>query len=340
MKTIKHLTGIMLATLVVFSSCNSDENKKNTDIVTEKVLVKVDEVKMQPVEQLYDFTATVEPDVKNDIASTMPGRIVEIKTEVGKHVQKGQLLVTMDPTTVLQAKTQLSNLEVDYKRVEELYKAGGASKQSVDQMKVQLDVAQTNYNNLLENVNLVSPINGIVTARNYDNGDLYSGARPILTVMQIRPVKILINISESYFSQIKLGMNVDVFVDVYEGEKFNGKVSLIYPTIDQTTRTLPVEITIPNGNEKIRPGMFARVVINFGTLNRIVVPDLAIVKRAGSGDRFVYVYKDGKVSYNKVEIGRRIGSSYELISGVQNGDRVVISGQSRLGDGVEVTVEQ
>ena len=178
-----------------------------------------------------------------------------------------------------------------------------------------------------------------MTARNYDNGDLYSGSAPILTVMQIRPVKIMINVSESYFSQIKKGMDVDVVLDVYPDQKFKGKVSLIYPTLDETTRTFPVEITIPNNNEKIRPGMFARVVMNFGSIDRVVVPDLAIVKRAGSGDRYVYVYKDGTVSYNKVELGRRLGASYELVSGVKDGDIVVITGQSRLHDGAEVVVD-
>ncbi len=340
MKMIKQLAVMMLASLVLFSSCGSSEEKKTVNVQEEKVLVKIDTVKLQPVEQLYDFTATVEPEVKNNIASSTPGRIMEILTEVGKYVQKGQLLVKMDPTNLLQTQTQLANLEVDYNRALELHNAGGASKQTVDQLKVQLDNARTVYKNLSENVNLTSPISGIVTARNYDNGDLYSGAMPILTVMQIRPVKIKINVSEAYFSQIKVGMSVDVQSDVYEGEKFTGKVSLIYPTVDQGTRTFPVEITIPNNNEKIRPGMFARVVMNFGTQNHIVVPDLAIVKRAGSGDRFVYVYKDGKVSYNQVQLGRRLGDRYELLSGVENNSIVVISGQSRLSNGMEVAIEK
>ena len=77
---------------------------------------------------------------------------------------------------------------------------------------------------------------------------------------------------------------------------------------------------------------------SFGTLRHVVVPDQAIVKRAGSGDRYVYVYKDGKVSYNKVELGRRMGTEYELISGVEDNSQVVVAGQTRLADGVEVAV--
>ena len=86
--------------------------------------------------------------------------------------------------------------------------------------------------------------------------------------------------------------------------------------------------------------MFARATLNFGTQDNVVVPDLAIVKQAGAGDRYVFVYKDGKVSYNKVELGRRMGAEYELKSGVPNNSQVVVAGQARLIDGTEVDVEK
>ena len=129
-------------------------------------------------------------------------------------------------------------------------------------------------------------------------------------------------------------------LDVYGDEAFEGKISLIYPTIDPSTRTFQVEIQLPNQNQKVCPGMFARASLNFGTEENVVVPDLAIVKQAGAGDRYVYVYKDGKVTYNKVELGRRMGAEYELKSGVPNNSQVVIAGQTRLINGTEVEVEK
>ena len=244
--------------------------------------------------------------------------------------------VQLDRANLAQQKLQLDNLELEYNRVKELFAVGGASQQQVDQMRTQYETAKTSYENLDENTVLVSPTNGVVTARNYDNGDLATGA--ILTVMQIQPVKVEVNISESDFTKVKLGMPVDVNVEVYGDEVFKGKVSLIHPTIDPATRTFVTEINIPNGDNRIRPGMFARVNIDFGNVNRVVVPDQAVVKRSGSGDRFVYVYKDGKVSFNQVQLGRHMDTSYELISGVENGSEVVIAGQSRLKDGVPVKV--
>ena len=278
--------------------------------------------------------------MKNNIAPSSPVRIDKIFVEVGDHVSKGQKLVQMDAANLKQTKLQLDNQEVEFNRIDELYKVGGASKSEWDAAKMAYDVKKTAYQNLLENTSLLSPISGVVTARNYDSGDMYSGGNPVLTVEKITPVKLLINVSEVYFTKVKKGAPVNVKLDVYGDEAFEGKISLIYPTIDPSTRTFQVEIQLPNQNQKVRPGMFSRASLNFGTEENVVVPDLAIVKQAGAGDRYVYVYKDGKVTYNKVELGRRMGTEYELKSGVPNNSQVVIAGQTRLINGTEVEVEK
>ena len=319
---------------LLFVACSgSKESTEQTEEETVQ-LVKVARVTEQAVPQVVSYTATIEPYKRNLISSSLPNRIKKIYVEVGDHVKAGQKLVDLDRANLAQQKLQLDNLELEYKRVQELFAVGGAAQQQVDQMRSQYETAKTSYENLDENTVLVSPTNGVVTARNYDNGDLATGA--ILTVMQIQPVKVQVNVSESDFTKVKLGMPVDVNVEVYGDEVFKGKVSLIHPTIDPATRTFVTEINIPNADNRIRPGMFARVNIDFGSVNRVVVPDQAVVKRSGSGDRFVYVYKDGKVSFNQVQLGRHMDTSYELISGVENGAEVVIAGQSRLKDGAEV----
>ena len=134
--------------------------------------------------------------------------------------------------------------------------------------KTQLDVAKTAYENLKENTRLVSPINGIVTARNYDSGDMIGG-EPVVTIEQMSPVKLLVNVSESFYTRVRKGMDVNVKVEVYGDEIFHGKVSLIYPTVDPQTRTFPVEIKLPNKDLKVRPGMFARVPCTPCWLSRI-----------------------------------------------------------------------
>jgi len=306
MKRSIQLVALLLT--VFMGSCTGGKDKAAAEHVDAKPIVKLADVKARPVDQIQDYTATVEAEVKNNIAPSSPVRIDQIFVEVGDRVSKGQKLVQMDAANLKQTKLQLDNQEIE-------------------------------FNRLLENTSLQSPINGVVTARNYDNGDMYSGGEPVLVVEQITPVKLLINVSETYFTKVKKGTPVDVKLDVYGDEVFTGTINLIYPTIDATTRTFQVEIRLDNKDQRVRPGMFARATLNFGTAENVVVPDLAIVKQAGSGDRYVFVYKDGKVSYNKVELGRRMGTEYELKSGVPDNSQVVVAGQSRLVNGMEVEVE-
>ena len=334
---------VALATLM---SCSSGANSgtatetAETTVVQEKPKVKIETVSIQDVEQISEFTASVQAEVTNRIAPQTPIRIQTLHVEVGDRVAKGQLLATMDATNLKQSQIQIENQETEFKRIDELYKVGGVSKSVWDAQKTALDVAKETFRNLRENNQLVSPVGGVVTARNYDNGDMYSGQQPVYVVQQIRPVKLLVNVSESFYTKVKKGMDVSIRFDVYGNETFNGKVSLVYPTIDEGTRTFPVEIKIANSDERVRPGMFARVTMNFGTLPHVVAPDQSVVKQVGSGDRYIYVYSNGKVSYRKVELGRMMNDRYEVLSGVENGDKVVVTGQSRLMEGVEVDVVQ
>lgn len=333
---IRQLSALAIA-FTVASCGSSSEEQASTATVEELPKVEIQKVYAQEVNQIAEYTATVEAYKTNNISTSTPNRIKDVLVDVGYKVVKGQKLVVLDNVNIDQLKVRLDNIEREYNRAVQLLEIGGGTQSAVDQLKTELDATQRQYDNMVENTVLVSPINGVVTARNYDPGDM-TGASPILTIEQLRPVKVLVNVSESDFTKVRKGMKVAIKLDVYGDEEFTGVVSLIHPTIDPNTRTFTVEIDIANNDERVRPGMFARVEMNFGTANRVVVPDRAVVKQTGSGNRYVYVYKDGKVSFDKVELGQRLDNAYELLSGVENGAEVVISGQSRLADGVAVDV--
>ena len=334
MRYIKTLSLVALALLAF--ACKSEDKAGTAQQA--KVQVKIAKVTSEDIPQTETYTATVESDVKNNIAPNTPYRIEKIYVDVGDNVRKGQVLVQLDANNLQQLKLQVENQKIEFNRTSQLYQVGGASKTEYDNAKLQLDVLSTQLKQLMQNTQLVAPISGVVTARNYDSGDMYSSMNPILTIEQTNPVKVMVNISEVYYKQVFKGMPVDIQLDAYEGETFYGKVTIVYPTIDQSTHTFPVEVTISNPDQKVRPGMFARATVNFGDKNHVLVPDEALVKQIGAGDRYVYVYKGGKVSYNKVELGKHIGTKYEILSGVNPGDDVVIAGQSRLANGKEVEV--
>ncbi|MBQ8734509.1 MAG: efflux RND transporter periplasmic adaptor subunit [Bacteroidaceae bacterium] len=334
----KHLTIIAMAAIAIMTSCGSSDKTATTAAVQdEKPKVKIAASTVQDVDQLAEYTTTVEAEVKNNIAPNSPLRIGKILVEVGDNVAKGQKLVQLDASNLEQLALQIENQKVEFNRISELYKVGGASKAELDNAKTALDVNIKAYNNRMENTIMRSPINGVVTARNYDNGDM-TGAAPILVVEQITPVKMNINVSEPYYAKIDKKTEVSVRFEAYGEEQFPATVSIVYPTIDATTHTFPVELKINNKDRRVRPGMYGRAIVNFGTKSHVVVPDQAVIKQLGSGDYYVYVYNNGKVSYNKVTLGRRMGDKYEIVNGVEPGSQVVVAGQNRLANGVEVEV--
>ncbi|MDO4672127.1 MAG: efflux RND transporter periplasmic adaptor subunit, partial [Porphyromonadaceae bacterium] len=115
-------------------------------------------------------------------------------------------------------------------------------------------------------------------------------------------------------------------------------VGLIYPSVDPATHTFGVEITIPNRNQKLRPGMYAKATIDLGQHTSIVVPTTAVNKQQGSGERYVFVYNGGKVKRHTVEVGRMIDANYEILSGIDAGNVVVTNGSSSLEDGQLVKI--
>lgn len=317
-------------------ACQSNNNAQ-TEVATEEApKVTTEVVHLQDVEQQSVFTGNVEGFAVNNITPQQARRISRLLVDVGDHVRAGQQLAEMESSALAQAKAQYENNKANFERTDELYKFGGESKANWEAVKTAYEVSKLSYENLLENTSLISPISGVVTARNYDNGDMVGGM-PIFVVQQINPVKIFINVSESLYTYVKKGMKVDVELDALPNEKFEGKISRITPSIDPQTRTFEVELTVANSKEQIKPGMYARVTMNYGTRQNVVVPDQSVVKMMGSGDRFIYVYKaDGTVSYQKVELGRRMGDKYEVLSGVADGDEVVVTGQVALKNGIAV----
>ena len=331
---LSHIVLLLGASLLFSCGPKTDDS---AEVVRPKV--KVETAIRSDVIQSSEYTATVQSDIVNKISPAMPARIRKIYVEVGDRVRKGQTLVTLDRTNLAQSQTQIANLERDLQRYQELYEVGGISKQQIEQLEVQLEVAKSSASNLAENTTLTSPINGVVTERNYDSGDMPAGMH-ILQIENFNPVKLIINVSENLYTSITKGMEVDVMMEVYPDEKFSGKVSLIHPTINQSTHTFPVEVQIQNSDSRIRPGMFARVNINFGSKENILVPDASVLKQVGSNDRHVFVIKDGKADKRVITIGQHLGSFYEVVSGVEAGDEIVVAGASRLTDNQEVEVIQ
>jgi len=332
---------ISLAALVLLASCgqNNDNEKANALGDNNLKIVEVMKAAKEYVPQTNDYSTTVKANIVNNIAPQTTGRIIDIKVEIGDFVSAGQLLAYMDSSQLEQAEFRLRNYESDMKRVEQLFTEGGVSQSDYDQAVLAYKVAKSGYDNLVENTILRSPVSGVITARNYDKGDMYSMSSPLFTVEQITPVKLLVPISESDYTKVSKGDKVTIAADALPGRTFTGTIARLYPTMDATTHTFNVEVQVRNENRELRPGMYARATVDFGSNYNIMIPDQAAVKMQGAGTRQVFVLNpDNTVRVKVVTLGRHLDGKYEILSGLDEGDAIVVKGQATLKNGDKVEV--
>ena len=323
---------LLLAALAAVACGNQGETQKAPEVVTPNVEVATAESRDVPQDNVY--ASTIQAYAVNNIAPQTAGRIRKINVEVGDYVVKGQILAEMDRLQLEQTELQVQNDDIEYERLKGLYAEGGVSQSDFETAELGYKLRKSNLANLRENTILRSPITGYVSARNFDAGDLFSMSAPLFTVQQVTPVKLLVGISESEYTKIRKGDKVSLTVDAIPGQE-----DRLYPTIDPATHTFKAEVVVPNTDRVLRPGMYARVTVNFGTRRSVIVPDKALVKQEGTGTRFIYVLRaDNTVSYLPVTVGRHMGQEYEVLSGLEEGARVVVKGQALLRDGVKVNV--
>ena len=336
---LKSVTVLAAAALAV--SCGNRGGKADVkpQEETKIPLVEVYSAAYMTVSHETVYSSTVQANIVNNISPQTAGRIRKLNVEVGDFVSKGQVLAEIDRMQLEQAELKLKNDERELERCRQLLNEGGLSQSDFDSMELAFKVSKTSYDNLVENTILRSPVSGVITARNYDVGDMYSMSSPVYTVQQITPVKLLVAVSETDYTRISKGDKCVITADALPGESFRGSVVRIYPVMDPSSHTFNVEVQVPNANARLRPGMYARVSLNMGDTESIVIPDAAIVKQQGSGQRTVYVLKDDDTAEVKlVTLGKFFDGQYEVLEGLSEGDRVVSKGQASLRAGVKVEV--
>ena len=332
--------------LAMLAGCSGNKDKASQKDVDEAIPVKVQKLERTDIAKTLDYAANLEADKQVFYAPAATGRIEKIYVEVGDRIKKGQLLVEMDKTNLIQAEVQLKNLETEYNRAVQLNKTGSISKQAYDAAVTQYEVAKSNVAFLKENTRMEAPFDGSVTGKYFEDKELYTGGsfggatKPsVIAIEKINPVKASVNLSEQYYLTVKPGTKVQLKSNIYPDRVFEGTVSIVYPSIDPASRTFTVEVKIPNSDEALRPGMYGTINFFIGNTETVVAPAIAVLKLQGSNDRYVFLNKDGKAKRVAVKLGRRFEDQVELISNdIHEGDELVVVGQGRLVDGSPISI--
>ncbi len=344
METIKHAQLLLILSLfVTMVSCNTASQEEDTN---NAVLVRTSPTAMQTVSNNLEFTGVVQPFEEAHIAPAVPARINKIRVDVGDKVTKGQLLVEMDNTQLFQAQVQLDNLAKELSRMDTLLRAGAVTQQAFDQLKTQHQVAKSNIDNLSTHTQVRSTLNGVVTARYFSDGEMFTGVpspvgKPaIVSINQTKPVKVILGVSERFLPEVEKGMTAQITTEVYANRIFEGKINRIFPTIDRATGTFKVEVLIDNKDDVLRPGMFVRVALSLGEHQALLVPALSVLKQAGSNERFVFIVENQQAQRITVEPGRKFNDQVEILSGLSVGQQLVVTGQHNLIQGSTIEITQ
>lgn len=332
---------IVMAVVSLVACGGKGGEKTATTTKKEAEKVKVQLLESERIAKSLELSSTLEGYETMNIAPSVTGHIEHIYVEVGSRVQKGSMLVRMDQTQLNTTRINLNSTKTELDRVTALKATGSVSQQVYDQTKAGYDQLVENERFLDENTFVKAKFAGVISAKNYEDGEMYAG-QPILTLTQISRLKAIINIPETYFPLVRQGMKVQVESDIYPGQVFPATIEIVYPTIDAASHTFQAKLNIPNASEKIRPGMYVRATLAIGEIDAIVVPYQSVLKLTGSNDRYVFVADGNTARRVAVTLGQRFDDRIEIIpveaGAIKAGDRLVVTGQARLVDGDKLEI--
>ena len=331
MKKFYSIAAIALAVLTTFASCGSKEKTEDAAVSETRIeKVKTQQMTTTTITREVVLSATLQGYETQNVAPSVTGKIEHIYVEEGSRVAAGANLVRMDELQYKTAKLTYANLGVELARVEALLKTGSATQQAYDQLKLSYDQTAENIEFLEKNTYVKAPFDGVIAAKNYEDGELYGG-QPILVLTQISTLKAEIAVP---------GMKLDIRSEIYGAEQvFDATVERVFPTIDPASHTFTIKVKIPNGKDMLRPGMYVNATLFLGEEEVIVVPYQAVLKLQGADNRYVYINRDGNAKYVPVKLGQRFDDQVEIISDeIKEGDELVVIGQARLVDGVKLEI--
>jgi RND family efflux transporter MFP subunit len=350
MKNIKTLLIVSMAGLLMAAtSCSPKKDKSNKNVATEKkqekIAVKTISVERKPVIRTIEYTASLIPFKEVYLAPSAPGKIEKIYVEIGDNVEKGDVVAEMDRTNLESARINLLNLETNYKRLETLKKTNTVSAQQYDQVKAAYEAAKVSYQFLLDNTRLKAPFSGIVSGKYFEDKENFTGApntpvgKPaLISIVKINKLKAVFGVSARYYPMLSEKMKTAVTSDIYPDTEFSGEIYKIYPTVDPATKTVTVEVKVDNDGLKLRPGMFAKIVLTLGSDSTILIPTIAIIKQNGTNDKYVFVVENGMAKHVLIKTGQVFDDKTEILSGLKPGDKLVVAGQNKLMDKSPVKV--
>ncbi len=310
------------------------------------VTVEAARVVRAALPQVITAVGSLRSDESVTLRPEVAGRIATIGFAEGQRVQKGALLVRLDPTVneaeVKQARANMTLAKSKYDRAVDLAKSNFISGQARDEAESNMKVADAALavaEAKLAKMEIKAPFSGIIGLRQVSVGDYVKEGADLVNLEAVDPLKVDFRVPEIYLRQVRAGQALEIALDAIPGRTYAGRVFAINPLVDAAGRAIVIRAQVSNPDTSLRPGMFARVrLITEERRDALVVPEQALVP-FGS-EQFVFRVVDGKAQRARVEIGQRGDGKVEIRQGVGPEDVIVVAGQLKLRDGVPVTLSR
>lgn len=354
--TVKLTALILLIALISFPLISCKKEKKFEKEIL--INVRVSPAAIKQVRPYIETTGTLKADEEVIVSSEVDGIVKSVKVEEGSAVGKGTLLAEINDidyvlderrsdAAMKQAQANLANVKAEFQRKESLFKEELITRQQFDDISTRVILAEADLarakatldatRERLARTKIYSPLHGMVMGKKVSAGYFVRISMPLFQLIKVDPLKLVFTIGEKEIAGLKTGQEVDFTVDSFPDKKFKGRVNLLYPNVEERTRTLQAEAIVPNTGRFLKPGLFVRATIYTGPAHDAVVTPLTSLIYDNSAISLFVV--EGNVAHARtVKTGNKYGEDIEIIEGLKEKEQVVVVGQNNLAEGVKVNV--
>ena len=349
MKKVRVIAGIVVVFAVMVAVLLNNKSKmqaKAKNDVVKFLPVTLVPVQKQQLSENLSLTGTIT--ANNDVAvqSETEGRVTKVLVEIGDRVKAGDVLVQVDDelkqANYAAAEVNYEKLKKDLERYQKMYKENSVSDAQLEGARLAYKSAEAQYivaRRQFNDTRIKTPISGIVTSRVVDVGASVQKNNLVANVVDLSMLKVKLNVAEDDAFKLKAGDAVEVTTDVYPGITFSGSIETISAKGDEA-HTYPVQIRLANNDtHPLKAGMFGRVAFTSITSGKVLsIPRETLLGSTKSAQ--VFVVDNGIAHLRSVIIGSEVGTNLQVLSGLTEGEQVVLSGQNNLKDNVAVTIVQ
>ena len=307
-------------------------------------VVETIDAKKEEVDLKVSALGTLQADQAITVRPEITGIVTSIDFTDGERIEKGDTIVTLDDrdlkARLMQSEARLTLTRANYQRAERLLKQGSGTARARDEAlndfkSAEAEVAATET--ALDKATITAPFTGIIGLRQVSLGQFLTAGDPIATLADVDNLRIDFQVSEVFLTEVGKGQEVNVVFDALPGQTYKGVISAVDPVVSVEGRALSVRAVIQNTDGKLRPGLFGRVEIVTDTRRSIMLPEASIVTTP-KGEKAVFKVVNGHAEMSPVTIGTRIPGQVEILSGVEDGDTVIVSGQLKVQNGAPVEI--